>query len=364
MKQRLIKVLDLLQAKHLDALLVSSSSNITYLTGYSHFSLIEREAYLFITKSKQYIITDTRYSEAVIEKIPHFELIERTPTQPYHYIFRKLKKAHAIKILGIEEDSLSVAEYRLIEKYFKKTTHLNVSSLRTLKNKPEINAIEKACQLGDKTFEFILKKIKSGITEKELAFELELFIKRHGANTSFDSIVAFGKNSSVPHHQTGDTKLESNSFVLLDFGVKLNNYCSDMARTVFFGKSTTKQKRMYNTVLKAQQLAFANLKSLIINPKSKIDNASVIDLMARKYIKQQGFPSIPHSLGHGIGLEVHEKPILGPSSKDVLKREMVFSLEPGIYIPKFGGIRIEDLVVLEEGGPRLLTHSPRNLIEL
>ncbi|MDP2585725.1 MAG: M24 family metallopeptidase, partial [Candidatus Levybacteria bacterium] len=178
--------------------------------------------------------------------------------------------------------------------------------------------------------------------------------------------VGFGKNSAVPHHQATNNKLTNNEIVLLDFGVKLDNYCSDMTRTVFFGKASAEFKKMYETVLKAQSKAieFLNTKYLIHNTSKQKIIASDIDNIARKHIISSGYKTIPHSLGHGIGLEVHEKPSLSPKSKDILKKGMVFSIEPGIYIPNFGGVRIEDLVVLEKGKLRLLTHSPKNFIEL
>jgi Xaa-Pro aminopeptidase len=225
-----------------------------------------------------------------------------------------------------------------------------------------------------------LKKIKKGITEKELAYELEYLIKQKGADISFPPIVAFGANSSIPHHQTSDKRLKANSIVLLDFGAKLGSYCSDMTRTIFFGKANNKFKKMYKTVLDAQKKAIEKLSHLgggrlarrslgeagmdSSEVNSRGIKASVIDKIARDYIIKQGFPTIPHSLGHGIGIEVHEPPRLSPTSKVGLKPGMVFSIEPGIYMPGFGGIRIEDLVVLENKDPRLLTHSPKELIEI
>ncbi|MDP3733126.1 MAG: M24 family metallopeptidase, partial [Candidatus Daviesbacteria bacterium] len=206
----------------------------------------------------------------------------------------------------------------------------------------------------DLAFDFILKKIQSGITEKEIAKELENFIKYKGAVISFPSIVAFGKNSSVPHHQTGDKRLTINDkLILLDFGVKINGYCSDMTRTIFFGKPSGKQRKIYETVLEAQKRAVDFVNKQIKN--GKIIKAKEVDQVAREYIKSKGFFDIPHSLGHGIGLEVHEHPNLSPKSKDILKEGMVFSIEPGIYIQGEGGVRIEDLFVLEKGVLRKLT---------
>lgn len=356
MNNRLSKLKNKLNEQNLDALLISSPSLITYLTNYSGFSIEEREAFLLIAKNKQYVITDGRYSEAVVEKIPHFELVEMSPKKLFKNIFKELAKKYHIKKLGFESNNITVSEYRLLKSCYNTLVHVNTSEVRLVKDNDEIKYIEEACKLGDKTFEHILKKIKKGISEKELAFELEFFIKKNHADISFKPIIAFGKNSSVPHHQTNNQKLKTNNIVLLDFGVRLNSYCSDMTRTVFFGKPTAEQKKMYNTVLEAQRLAIEQLNNETM--------ASRIDKIAREHITSQGYPTIPHSLGHGIGIEVHEAPRLSPRSKDILKPGMVFSIEPGIYLQGFGGVRIEDLVVLEKKGPRLLTYSPMPLLTL
>ena len=374
MKEKTTKLLTLINKNKVDAILVSSVPNIIYLTGYSGFSKEEREAYLFIVAQPQglthktpgvfgYIITDGRYSEAVSARVRDFKLIERFQRDSLKKIFEGLSKKHAIKKLGIEEDNITVAEHKLLASCFNDLNHFSINSLRAIKDQNEIETIEKACVLGDKAFDYILNKLKKGVTEKEIAFELEYFIKKNGAELSFPTIVAFGKNSSVPHHQTsGNPLATSDKLILLDFGVKLNNYCSDMTRTVFFGKPTSEQKKMYETVLDAQKKAIEYLESLILDHKSI--KATEADKVARDYIVSQGYPTIPHSLGHGVGLEIHEAPFLSPKSKDELKPGMVFSIEPGIYIPGIGGVRIEDLIVLETKGPCLLTKSPKELIEL
>ncbi len=361
-KSRLEQIKEKIKKEKLDAVFISSVSNISYLTGYSNFSKEEREAYLIIGEDFQYIITDGRYTEAVKKKVPHFKLFERSHETPAENLFKSLKKY--IKSLGIEEDNLTVSEHRKIKKYFKQTKHFDVNSIRSIKNNEEIKKIESACRLGDLAFEHILKKIKLGVTEKEIAYEMEKFVKERGAEMSFPSIVAFGKNSSIPHHQTGDSILEKKDgkIILLDFGVKFENYCSDMTRTIFFGKPSKKQEDIYMAVLKAQQKAidFLNLK---IKDNKKVI-AQEVDKVARDYIISNGFSSIPHSLGHGIGLEVHEHPFISAKSNEILKEGMVFSIEPGIYIPDFGGVRIEDLFVYDKKQLRQITASPKTLIEL
>ncbi len=351
---RLQKLKEHLKKEKLDGILLSSVANITYLTGYANFSKEEREAYIFIGNNFAYIITDGRYAEIIEREVSHLNLFQKGNGKSEEELFKKHKKE--IKSLGIEEDNLTVSEHKILKKHFKNLKHFSVA--RSIKFKEEIKNVEKACKLGDETFKYILGKIKEGISERELAFEIEFFIKKNVAEISFPSIVAFGKNSSVPHHKASNSRLKINdNLILLDFGVKWEKYCSDMTRTVFFGKPTGKQKEIYRIVLEAQKKAVE-----LINKGER--KASKIDKIARDYITSYGYPTIPHSLGHGIGLEVHESPSLSPKSRDTLKEGMVFSIEPGIYIPGFGGIRIEDLFVLEKNGLRQVTNSPKNLTSI
>ena len=354
------------QIKKDEAVLISSFSNIVYMTNYSGFSKEEREAYLFVTKNNQYILTDARYSEAVKTLVSDFKLIEISLNNPVKKVLKHLVKKHRIKHVAFEGHDISFLEHKKLLMDFNDSNHRSLESLRIIKTAEEISKIEKACNIGDDAFKHILKRIKLGISEKEVAYEIEFFIKKQGADLSFRTIVAFGKNSAVPHHLTSDKRLAiSDKFILLDFGIKYNNYCSDMTRTIFFGKPTTELKKMYETVKQAQQKAIDYLTtSDPLRSEASERRASSADKAARDYIISKGYKSIPHGLGHGVGIDVHEAPHLSPKSEDILKEGMVSSIEPGIYIPKVGGVRIEDLVVLEKSGPRLLTHSAKNLIEI
>lgn len=334
---RIKKLKEQIKKEKIGAVWVSDAANVSYLSGFTNFSEIEREAYIFIGQDFAYLISDARYTEEVKNNVPHLTFFERSHKNPIKNLFKK----HKVAVLGVEENNLTVSEHKFIKKHFKKTKHFEIS--RSIKTKEEINKIEKACTLGDLAFDYILKKLRIGVSEKEIAGELENFIKGKGAEISFPSIVAFGKNSSIPHHQTGEAILKEGEFVLLDFGVKLDNYCSDMTRTVFSGQPDEKQKKIYKTVLEAQQKAVRAIEQR--------------ERQAAKIFKAAGL-AIPHSLGHGIGLEVHESPHISPKSKEILKEGMVFSIEPGIYIPGFGGVRIEDLFVLKRNGLRKLTSAP------
>lgn len=206
----------------------------------------------------------------------------------------------------------------------------------------KITAAQKLGLLG---FELMLSKIEIGISERELAKYFEDFITSHGAGFSFPVIVAFGKNTSEVHHPTGNAVLETGDFVMMDFGVKLKGYCSDMTRTFVFGKPTRKQQKMLDAVKTAQRLAVDFIQEKL-QRHEKI-SARKVDAIARDYLISQGYPSIPHSLGHGIGRQVHEDPKISPKSEDFLEPGMVFSIEPGIYLSGFGGVRAEDLYTIE-----------------
>ena len=227
-----------------------------------------------------------------------------------------------------------------------------------IKTSSEIDSIREACTLGDLTFNYILKQIEEDVSEKQLASKIRHFIKSHGAKLSFRPIVAFGENALTIHHRPTDQRLKRPSFVLLDLGTKINDYCSDMTRTVFFGKPSKKQKTIYQTVLNAQQKAIDYIND-VKNPCG-FD----VDKSARDFIIKNGFPSIPHSLGHGIGAKVHERPRISHKSKNILLDGMVFTIEPGIYIPELGGVRIEDTYTLQKGKLIQLTQSSKALIEI
>jgi len=337
-----------------DAKLISSAKNITYLTKLSFFSETEREVFLIISKNKKFLITDRRYSEEVKKITKQFEIID---CGALNFIAKEAKeffKNEKIKSLGFEVNNLTVSEFKLLENKVK-LVPIDLKSLREIKSNEEIKYIKNACKIGDSAFKFILSKLKVGVTERKIAEELENYFKSKNVSSSFQPIVAFGINSSIPHHQSNNTKLRKNQMVLLDFGVKVNGYCSDMTRTVFFGSADSKFKSMHQTVLDAQQSAIKEIKNDI--------KASNIDKAARDFIIKNGYPDIIHSVGHGIGLEVHESPSVSPKSEDIIKNNMIFSIEPGIYLKSYGGVRIEDLVLVRSGKAELISKAKRGLIE-
>lgn len=352
---RLKKLKKSLAANKTDGLVVSSAVNIAYLTGYSNFSRFEREAYLFVTESDTLLFTDGRYIEGVRNILP-----KGVKVFLHTELFKKIKSSK-VKKIGVEQN-LTIAEL----KRFKKGTGLNfvltesiVELLRAVKDDEEIKDIRLACQLTDKTHSHVLGNIRMNITEKEVAWEIEKIIKGEGAELAFNPIVAFGANSAIPHHKSSNKKLSNkDQFVLLDFGAKVNGYCSDMTRTLLTKTASNRARKIYQTVLEAQQKTIEFISRTGSDPEAK-----AIAIFANEYIVSKGSDPIPHGLGHGIGLEVHEEPRLSLKSKNKLVSGNVFTIEPGIYIPGFGGIRIEDDYLL---GNKLeqLTKSPKSLIEI
>lgn len=363
MNSRIEKLRNVLAEQHLDALFVSSLSNIAYLTNFSGFGTEDRDAFLLITQDKQYIFTHGIYREVVEKEIQHFELIPMLREKPLNDSIKMIIDEQQIKHLGFEAFDLTVNEYdRLTKNIDKKILEPSdvIAKLRMIKTAEEIQAIHKACKLGDKAYEHIVRQLKAGITEKEIALELAFFIKKNGADLSFPSIVAFGANASKPHHVANETKLKPDTIVLFDFGVRQDNYCSDMTRPVVFGKASLEQKKVYKIVFDSQQKAFAFLQERLKNNKPVLGKD--VDAIARNYIMDQGFASIPHSLGHGIGLEVHESPRLTILSEEQMQNGMVFSIEPGIYLRDKFGIRIEDLFAIQNNELIQLTNASKLFI--
>lgn len=227
-----------------------------------------------------------------------------------------------------------------------------------IKDAHELSAIAAAAKIADDAFAYILTKITPDKTEREIALSLEFFMRENGAEgLSFETIAASGVRSAMPHGTATDKKIGNNVFFTLDFGCKYKGYCSDMTRTVVVGKATGKQKEIYETVLSAQTAALLELSAGV--------PANVVDSVARNVIKDAGYGKyFGHGLGHSLGLSVHEKPSLSPKCSDILLPNIPMTVEPGIYIDDFGGVRIEDLVVIRENGYENLVTSPKELIEL
>ena len=351
LKNRISKVKKAAREKNISSLLVTKPENKHYLSGFSSSNY-----YILLTEEKDYLLTDFRYIEAANALSETYEVVMISND------FSALKFIDDKKFesLGIEYKSVTFDFYNdLKEKAKIKTTIPSdniIEEIRVIKEASELDKIKKAAEIANKGFIHILDFITPGMTEKHIAMELEFFMKKNGADAlSFDTILASGKNGSLPHAIPSNKIVEKGDMITMDFGVMVENYCSDMTRTIGVSFLSDKQKEIYNVVLKAQEESLASLK---VGSK-----CSSIDKIARDIINEAGYKDFfGHGLGHGVGLEIHEAPTLNASSEDILRANMVVTIEPGIYIPENFGVRIEDLAIIGDSDIITLSNVDKNLI--
>jgi len=340
-----------------DALLVTDFTNVTYLTGFTG-----DDSDLLVRHDGDVILSDPRYTTQLGEESPGLDVhIRRPGVNMLQSIARVLRRAK-VKRLGIESDSMSVSLRDWIVGELPKveivpTTGL-VERLREIKDKHEIAQIRQAVWLAEKAFSVLRATLRPEKTEKQVADDLEHQLRLFGANrSSFPTIVAVGPRAALPHATVTDREIGSSGFVLVDWGADQGLYKSDLTRVLVTGRIPPKLERIYRVVLNAQRKAIA-----AIRPGAK---AHDVDRAARKVISRAGFGRyFGHGLGHGLGLQVHEAPRLGAESRVVLKAGMVVTVEPGIYIPGWGGVRIEDDVLVTRTGHEVLSSVPKRLEEV
>ena len=340
-----------------EAALVFSGSNRFYLTGFSSSAGV-----IAVTKQRAVLLIDFRYFQKAKQVINTVDVELCTST--YKQLLEILKSENIKKVfLETEEVNLS-----LFARLKEALCGIEVSNdgkiqsflgkLRSVKSEKEIALIKSAQELTDKAFSYILQRISVGRTEKEIALDLEFFIRQNGAEAvSFDFIAVSGKNSSLPHGVPTDKKLQKGDFLTMDFGAKMGGYCSDMTRTVALGTVSDRQRTVYDTVLKSQLLALEGVKQGAV--------CKDIDALSRDFINESGYENcFGHGLGHSVGIEIHENPSFNTRDTTVLESGMVLTVEPGIYIENEFGVRIEDTVVVTETGHDNFTKSPKELIIL
>ena len=355
--KRVQKLREQMEALNLDSILISNRSNIRYLSGFTGSS-----ALVYITKDKQILITDFRYIEQATMQCPEFEIVNQT-TKGLIGTAMEIAESHKDKHIGFESDHTNYSTYLSLKERncfnFVPTKEV-VENLRQIKDAAEIEKLREAERIGDLAFShiipFITMEYKNGLTETDIALELERFMRIHGASgNSFNPIVAAGSKSSLCHAVPGKETLHEGDFVVMDFGCIYEGYCSDMTRTVVIGQPSEKHLEIYNTVLEAQKAALAAIK---IGMKGK-----EVDAVARKIIADAGYGDyFGHGLGHSVGIDIHENPRFSVAEERTIEKGMVLTVEPGIYLPGFGGVRIEDMVVVTEDGIENLTHSKKELI--
>lgn len=354
---RVDRALEVMENKGLDAIVVADGYSMNYISGFTGAT-----GYLYLSRNRKVILTDSRYTTQARGESPNFETVEVSGAVAYGKQLAEYMQADQVKKVGFEDRFLRYNQVLSLQEVCKGKTWVgledSLSNLRMIKNEEEIENLRMAEEIGDKAFTRILTIIKAGMTEIEVAAELEYGMKMNGAQGfSFDTIVASGINSSMPHATPSHKKLEEGDFVTMDFGCIYNGYCSDMTRTVVIGKASDKQKEIYEVVLNAQ---LAGLEAI-----SAGKTGEEVDKVARDIIAGAGYGAyFGHGLGHSVGLEIHEEPRVSPSGKTVLEENMIETIEPGIYIPDFGGVRIEDMVLVTKNGHINFAHSPKELIEI
>jgi len=352
---RLNQAFGLMKKSKFDVFIVSKMCNVRYLSGYSGTN-----GMVVLAPPKAFFLTDFRYAVQARKEVKNCQVIiaERDLLGELVHLacFRSGAKT------GFESGTVTVRNFNKIKELLPdiilEPAENLVESLSIIKDQSEINQIKRACKITDTVFAESLKMIKPGMKEKDLALEILYRMIKLGADgASFDFIVASGQRSSMPHGRASERKFKKGDFITIDIGCFVNGYASDLTRTVVLGKASARQKKIYQVVLEAQEAAIAAVKPGL--------PAKELDMVARDIINKAGYGDyFGHGLGHGLGMEVHDLPVINPRSTDIIAAGHVFTIEPGIYIPNWGGVRIEDDVLVTATGARALTRAPKHLIEL
>ena len=353
MRARLERVMGGLGALGLDALLVSSPQNRRYLSGFTGSA-----GHLFLTQDRVLLATDGRYSEQAVKEATDCEVL--TVGRGWGWLLESLRQ-NGCRRLGFESGHMTVAVYSTLVDAIKEDGGLDRVSLipaadpaeeqRVLKDAEELALLQKAIDASDAAMEAVLPTITEGISEQEIAWRMESAMREFGAESaSFGTIVAAGPNAAMAHHRPTDRPVRASEPIVIDMGARVGGYCSDITRTVVVGEADETFRRVYDIVLGSQLAAIATVSAGMTGEDC--------DRLARSVIAEAGYgDNFSHSLGHGVGLAVHEKPRIGPGSADVLCPGMVFTVEPGIYLSGWGGVRIEDVVLLKETGAAPLSRA-------
>jgi Xaa-Pro aminopeptidase len=350
--KRIAKLRQILDEKTVDAILISQPENRYYLSGFRGSA-----GYLFITQKKMVLATDFRYVEQVKRQAPDFTLFQISGSM--NNWFPEIVNGLRIKKLGFESADISFERYQNISGTIEKTgiqvqlvpLTETVETIRAVKDEEEIACIERAAEISDKGFKYISQIIKAGMTELELAWELEKCMREAGSESMpFEIIVGSGPNAALPHAHPSGRVIKEGEPIVIDFGASIEGYCSDITRTICVGTPDDTFKKIYRIVLDAQMNAISRIVDGTTGAEA--------DRFARSIIEDAGYgETFGHSLGHSLGLAAHEKPTLNRISEEILTENMVFTIEPGIYLPGWGGIRIEDTVMIKNGKISVISQS-------
>ena len=337
----------------LDALLISAPENRRYLSGFTGSA-----GYLFITPERAVLVTDSRYTEQATNQAPDFQVIQ--VRGGWDWLLEQMKET-GVKRVGFESRNMTVATYDSLISAIKDDSALNQVSMiatadipeegRVFKDQRELAMLQRAINASDAAMEAVCPTITAGMTEREVAWRMEMAMRDFGADgISFDTIVASGPNGAMAHHRPSDRVIQEGEPIVIDMGAIVEGYCSDITRTVVVGEPDETFNKIYDIVLGAQLTA--------INMVKPGMTGEDCDGLSRAVIAEAGYgDNFGHSLGHGVGLAVHENPRVSPRSPDKLEPNMVFTVEPGIYLTGWGGIRIEDIVVLGDDGAKVMSKA-------
>lgn len=356
MAERAARLIGAMNLNEHEAVLVHDPSNMFYLSGYTGEGLV------LVAKKVWAIITDFRYTEQAEKQAPAFTVEATDKDRREAAVVAELCRAHGLDTLYYEDNYLTVRGFETLKKSVPGAEWKSLAGapqrLRQLKDEEELACIRKACRITGDAFERVLGSIREGMTEKEIALQLEWDMLTHGADgIAFSTIVAAGANGSLPHAIPGGYQIRKGDMITMDFGAKCGGYCADMTRTIAFGQPSDEMRHVYEVVLEAQKRAQAAVMAGKVCEK--------IDAIARDYIYQNGYEGrFGHGLGHSLGIDIHESPRLSQNCSDVLQVNQLVTVEPGIYLPGIGGVRIENTVVVKEGGCEALTLPTTDLIIL
>ena len=353
MSDRLDRLVARLPERELDALLISAPENRRYMSGFTGSA-----GYLFITPERTVLVTDSRYTEQATNQAPDFQVIQ--VRGGWDWLLEQLKET-GVKRVGFESRDMTVATYNSLVGAVKDDSALSHVSMvatteipeegRVFKDQRELTLLQKAIDASDAAMEAVCPTVTAGMTEREVAWRMEMAMRDFGADgISFDTIVASGPNGAMAHHRPSDREIQEGEPIVIDMGAIVEGYCSDITRTVVVGEPDETFNKIYDIVLGAQLTA--------INMVKPGMTGEDCDRLSRAVIAEAGYgDNFGHSLGHGVGLAVHENPRVSPRSPDKLEPSMVFTVEPGIYLSGWGGIRIEDIVVLRDDGAKVLSKA-------
>ena len=342
--------------KEIEGFLVTNLQNLNYLTGFDG----EGSALIGVS-GKNYLLTDSRYTEQAQKESPDYKILTDEPNKKNARVLaiKKIIEKNKIKKIAFESNNLSYANFKKYSDSFNSIEFLAteniIEQIRMIKDKEEIIKMKKAAQITTESLKDVFEIIKPGVRELDIASELAYTMRKKGAQKeAFETIVVSGERSSLPHGKPSEKKIDEGEFITIDMGANYQNYNSDLTRTIIMGKENKKQKEIFSIVLEAQKAALDFLKPGV--------KCKEVDSVARDIIAKKGYGKFfGHGLGHGVGLDIHELPRVSFSDDTVLLPGMVVTIEPGIYLPEVGGVRIEDSVLITEAGYEILTWFPKIL---